>query len=67
MHLLQVVVLDEADKLFELGKEKGAKAGDASNADAMNADKSFLGQVDEILAACAHPKVSQSVVQSVSH
>lgn len=45
----QVVVLDEADKLFELGKE----AADAADA----ADKSFLGQVDEILAACSHPKV----------
>lgn len=52
-------MLDEADKLFELGKEgKGVKAGDASNASGINADKSFLGQVDEILAACSHPKVS---------
>jgi ATP-dependent RNA helicase DDX52/ROK1 len=42
-----VVVLDEADKLFELGRE-GAEG---------NTDKSFLGQIDEILAACSHKQV----------
>ena len=57
-------MLDEADKLFELGKESKGAGGDASNANGINADKSFLGQVDEILAACSHPKVSQSVSHS---
>lgn len=63
--ITQVVVLDEADKLFELGKESHAAAAannnDSSSSNNNNSssadDKSFLGQVDEILAACSHPKV----------
>jgi hypothetical protein len=46
--------MDEADKLFELGKE-GADD---------SADKSFLGQIDEILAACSHKKVPSSILSN---
>lgn len=42
----QTVVLDEADKLFELGKEGK-----------LEQDAAFLGQVDEILGECNHPQV----------
>lgn len=49
-------MLDEADKLFEVGKESAAAATAATDE---ATDKSFLGQVDEILAACSHPKVGR--------
>jgi hypothetical protein len=39
---VELVVLDEADRLFELGTDKG---GDTE-------DKGFLAQIDEILGAC---------------
>jgi len=40
-----MVVLDEADKLFEVGK------------DSADTDRTFLGQIDEVLVACSHAKV----------
>lgn len=55
------MVLDEADKLFELGKESTTSTPAAASAEDAATDKSFLGQVDEILAACSHPKVRTRV------
>jgi len=54
---VQTVVLDEADKLFELGRE-GRRDEEGH---ALQPDKSFLGQVDEILAACSHPQVQHAL------
>lgn len=55
---VQVLVLDEADKLFELtsgGKmdeEEGAEGVDADKAAPSDSRSSFLSQVDEILSHC---------------
>ncbi len=59
----QVVVLDEADKLFELGKAAAHPATQAATDQAAGAgdDKGFLGQVDEVLAACSHPRVQRAL------
>ncbi|CAM9435103.1 unnamed protein product [Scytosiphon promiscuus] len=46
---VEMVVLDEADKLFDAGS-----AGCSS-------DKAFVGQVDEILAACSHQNVQRAL------
>ncbi|GAB5033300.1 rna dead-box type [Nannochloropsis oceanica] len=51
------VVLDEADKLLELGRE-GRRDEEGH---VLQPDKSFLGQVDEILAACSHPQVQRAL------
>jgi ATP-dependent RNA helicase DDX52/ROK1 len=54
---VRAVILDEADKLFELGREgKKNTAGES-----LEPDKSFLGQVDEILAACTYPEVQRAL------
>lgn len=46
---VEMVVLDEADKLFDAG------AGDGGS------DKAFVGQVDEVLAACCHRQVQRAL------
>lgn len=46
---VEMVVLDEADKLFDAGV-----AGSGS-------DKAFIGQVDEVLAACSHRNVQRAL------
>eukprot|EP00752_Nemacystus_decipiens_P009886 g8819.t1 len=42
---VEMVVLDEADKLFDAGDVGG------------NSDKAFVGQIDEVLAACSNEQV----------
>ncbi|CAN0020632.1 unnamed protein product, partial [Sphacelaria rigidula] len=46
---VKMVVLDEADKLFDAGTASGGT------------DKAFVGQVDEILAACSHRDVQRTL------
>ena len=57
------VVLDEADKLFELGKQKRKKREkeEEEEEEKEEDDKSFLGQVDELLAACTHPHIQRAL------
>lgn len=46
---VEMVVLDEADKLFDAGTTSGA------------GDKAFVGQVDEVLNACSHRFVQRAL------
>lgn len=46
---VKMVVLDEADKLFDAGTASGGT------------DEAFVGQVDEILAACSHRDVQRTL------
>lgn len=46
---VEMVVLDEADKLFDAGAASGGS------------DKAFIGQVDEVLAACSHQQVQRAL------
>lgn len=46
---VQMIVLDEADKLFDAGTASGGS------------DKAFVGQVDEVLAACSHRHVQRAL------
>ena len=46
---VEMVVLDEADKLFDAGVADGGS------------DKAFVGQVDEVLAACSHRQVQRAL------
>ncbi|CAM9453478.1 unnamed protein product [Hapterophycus canaliculatus] len=46
---VEMVVLDEADKLFDAGTAGGGS------------DKAFVGQVDEVLAACSHQNVQRAL------
>lgn len=46
---VEMVVLDEADKLFDAGAADGGS------------DKAFVGQVDEVLAACSHRRVQRAL------
>ena len=46
---VEMVVLDEADKLFDAG---GAGGG---------SDQAFVGQVDEVLAACSNQQVQRAL------
>lgn len=46
---VEIVVLDEADKLFDAGTVGG------------NSDKAFVGQVDEVLAACSNERVQRAL------
>lgn len=46
---VEMVVLDEADKLFDAGTARGGS------------DKAFVGQVDEVLAACSHQKIQRAL------
>lgn len=45
---VEMVVLDEADKLFDAGVVGGSS------------DKAFVGQVDEVLAACSNEQVQRA-------
>lgn len=45
---VEMVVLDEADKLFDAAAAGGS-------------DKAFVGQVDEVLAACSHRDVQRAL------
>lgn len=65
---VELVVLDEADKLFELSSEShGNGRGSAEAEEGQEYEeeaasvKSFLGQVDELLAACDHPSVQRAL------
>lgn len=51
------MVLDEADRLFELGREDQAIEDGATT----DVDTGFLGQIDEILAACDHSHVQRAL------
>ena len=51
---VELVVLDEADRLFELGSDKGAASNEKE-------DNGFLAQIDEILGACDHPRVQHAL------
>ena len=51
---VELVVLDEADRLFELGSDKGAASSEKE-------DNGFLAQIDEILGACDHPRVQRAL------
>ena len=56
---VELVVLDEADRLFEFGHDKQTPG---SQTDDDRVDTSgFLAQMDEILAACDHPKVQRAL------
>ena len=69
------MVLDEADKLFELNSAdrptKGAAAGGGEGEDEDEEEDeedeenitatSFLSQIDELLAACDHPSVQRAL------
>lgn len=46
---VEMVVLDEADKLFDAGRSGG------------DSDKAFVGQVDEVLAACSNQQVQRAL------
>lgn len=46
---VEMVVLDEADKLFDAGAVGGSS------------DKAFVGQVDEVLAACCNEQVQRAL------
>lgn len=46
---VEMAVLDEADKLFDAGSASGV------------GDKAFVGQVDEILAACSHKEIQRAL------
>lgn len=46
---VEMVVLDEADKLFDAGAAGGGS------------DKAFVGQVDEVLAACSNAQVQKAL------
>lgn len=46
---VEMVVLDEADKLFDAGRSGG------------DSDKAFVGQVDEVLAACSNKQVQRAL------
>lgn len=46
---VEMVILDEADKLFDAGGTGGGS------------DKAFVGQVDEVLAACSNRKVQRAL------
>lgn len=46
---VEMVVLDEADKLFDAGAVGGSS------------DKAFVGQVDEVLAACSNEQVQRAL------
>lgn len=46
---VRMIVLDEADKLFDAGSTGGGS------------DKAFVGQVDEVLAACSHQDVQRAL------
>lgn len=46
---VEMVVLDEADKLFDAGAVGGGS------------DKAFVGQVDEVLAACSNDQVQKAL------
>lgn len=46
---VQMIVLDEADKLFDAGSTGG------------ESDNAFVGQVDEVLAACSHRDIQRAL------
>ena len=73
---MRLLVLDEADKLFELNSAdrptKGAAAGGGEGEDEGEEEDededeenitatSFLSQIDELLAACDHPSVQRAL------
>lgn len=49
LETVEIVVLDEADKLFDA---EGTRSG---------IDNSFVGQVDEVLAACSHQAIQRAL------
>lgn len=49
LETVEIVVLDEADKLFDA---EGTRSG---------VDNSFVGQVDEVLAACSHRAIQRAL------
>lgn len=56
---VETIILDEADKLFELDSHRAVE--EEENANEINSRSSFLSQVDEILAACSQGVVEPSL------
>jgi len=51
---VELVVLDEADRLLELGKDR-------EDQKALSGDTGFLGLVDQVLLKCDHPRVQRAL------